>query len=381
MLRKHKIKIILSAIVTLLPMVLGLILWEKLPDTMTTHWGADGQADGFSSKAFAVFGLPILFLALHMLGLLPTLLDRKQKEQNAKALGMIFWIIPTVSWLANGIMYRAALGGEMDLPLLVLLLLGAMLIYMGNYLPKTKQNSTLGIKISWTLRNEENWNRTHRFSGKVWVIGGMLLPVAAFLPLSLMPWLAMGVLVAIAGIPIVYSYCIYRQHRERGIVYTARPKSRTERIVSRVSAVLLSLILVGIAVVMLTGEIRVDCADTALRVDATYWSAIEVDYADIDTVEYRKDLDVGVRTNGFGSARLSLGIFENREFGAYTLYAYAGATEFVVLTSGEKTLVIGMSRPEDTAALYQAIFEKVGGSYPKVYGDEGTHACTSQRAY
>lgn len=58
MLKKNKSRIIISSIIILLPMIFGLIMWDKLPDTMTTHWGADGNADGFSGKVFAVFGLP-----------------------------------------------------------------------------------------------------------------------------------------------------------------------------------------------------------------------------------------------------------------------------------------------------------------------------------
>ena len=112
MLKKNKLKVIVSSIVILLPMLFGLIMWDKLPDTMTTHWGADRNADGFSGKVFAVFGLPSIILVLHFVCLLFTLLDKKQKEQNLKALGMIFWILPIVSLFTNGIMYSAAFGKE-----------------------------------------------------------------------------------------------------------------------------------------------------------------------------------------------------------------------------------------------------------------------------
>ncbi len=61
MLKKNKSRIIISSIIILLPMIFGLIMWDKLPDTMTTHWGADGNADGFSGKVFAVFGLPATY--------------------------------------------------------------------------------------------------------------------------------------------------------------------------------------------------------------------------------------------------------------------------------------------------------------------------------
>ena len=78
--------------------------------------------------------------------------------------------MPGATWTGRsfyGIMYRAAFGKEFDLAFFMPAMLGVMFIFIGNYLPKVKQNRTLGIKISWALNNEENWNKTHRFGGKV----------------------------------------------------------------------------------------------------------------------------------------------------------------------------------------------------------------------
>lgn len=358
MLKKNKIKVIISSIIILLPMLFGIIMWNDLPDIMTTHWGADGNADGFGGKAFAVFGIPIVILIFHFVCLLFTALDKKQKNQNQKALGMVFWILPVISLFTNGIMYRAAFGKEFDLAFFMPALLGAMFIFMGNYLPKVKQNGTLGIKISWALNNEENWNKTHRFGGKVWVVGGLILLLSIFLPLTVRLWVLVCVIIAMAIIPVVYSYSIYKQHQKEGIIYVASPKSGAEKIAVRITAVIVPIIFIGVAILMFTGNIAVHCEDTALKINATYWTDLTVDYSEIDTIEYRKNLDVGVRTNGFGSAKLSMGIFQNDEFGSYTLYAYTGAKEFIVLTSDDRTLVIGMNDSKETQAIYDAMLEK-----------------------
>lgn len=235
-----------------------------------------------------------------------------------------------------------------------------MFIFIGNYLPKVKQNRTLGIKISWALNNEENWNKTHRFGGKVWVVGGLILLLSIFLPLKAMVSVVVCVIAALAIIPIVYSYSIYKQHQKAGIVYAEAPKSGAEKIALRITAVIVPIILLGVALLMFTGNIEVKCEDTALTINATYWTDVEINYSEIETVEYRKDLDVGVRTSGFGSPRLSMGIFQNDEFGSYTLYSYTGAKEHIVLTSDGKTLVIGMSDTKETQAIYEAMIEKVG---------------------
>ena len=360
MLKKNKLKVVISSIVTLLPILFGIIMWKDLPDVMTTHWGADGNADGFGPKALVVLGLPSIFLVLHLVCLLFTLFDKKQNEQNPKALGIIFWIIPVTSLFVNGIMYRTAFSKEFDFAFLIPTLVGVMFILIGNYLPKVKQNRTLGIKIFWTLNNEENWNKTHRLSGKVWVVLGLVMLFSNFLPPTAMVWVMVGAIAAMVLIPMAYSYYIYRQHQKEGIAYVTSPRSNGEKITIRISAVILPIILIGTAILMFTGNIVVHCEDTSLKINATYWTDLAVDYSEMDAIAYRKDLDVGVRTNGFSSVRLSMGIFQNEEFGSYTLYAYTGAKEFVVLTSGEKTLVIGMRDTKDTQEIYNTLMEKAG---------------------
>lgn len=359
MLRENKRKLFLSSAVILLPVLFGLIVWNRLPGTLITHWGADGNADRTAAKALAVFGLPLAYLIVHLICLWVTLRDGKQARQSPKALGMIFWILPVCSLLTSGMMYRAALGEALQITAIVPVLLGVLFVWIGNYLPKLRQNSTLGIKVCWTLGNEENWNRTHRFAGKVWVVGGLLLLLGALLPLGAMIWVMICVTAALGLAPIAYSYSIYRQHRKEGIAYTPAPRSRAEKITARITAVIVCVILLGTALLLFTGRLEVSCGDTALTIHATWWADLRLAYSEIDTVEYREDLDTGVRTNGFGSAKFSLGTFRNDEFGYYTLYAYTKATEFAVLTADGKTLVIGMEDAEKTREIYDGILARI----------------------
>lgn len=376
MIKKNRRQIILSSLVVLLPMLAGVLLWNDLPDRMVTHWGADGAADGFGAKGFAVFGVPCILLATHLLCVLLTLLDQKQKEQNAKALGMTFWIFPVVSLLTNGMMYQTALGKPFELETLMPVLLGVLFLMIGNYLPKVKQNQTLGIRISWTLHNEENWNKTHRLAGKIWVAAGLVLIGAGFLPLRVMAWAVCLAIAAMAVIPIAYSYGIYKQHQKQGIVYAAPPKTRAEKIVTGVATGFAAVLLLGVAVLMVTGDITTQCGDTSLSIKATYWPDAVVAYTEVNSVAYRTDLDVGVRTNGFGSPRLSMGTFRNDAFGSYTLYAYTGAKEYVVLTSDGETLVIGLRDAADTRALYETLKEKTGQCPGLAQTNDGLYACS-----
>ena len=87
--------------------------------------------------------------------------------------------------------------------------MGLLFIAIGNYLPKTKQSYTMGIKLPWTLASEENWNRTHRLAGFLWVLCGLFFIVTSFTGWSLAAFLIPIIVMVL--VPAVYSYLLYRR--------------------------------------------------------------------------------------------------------------------------------------------------------------------------
>ena len=359
MLKNHKGKLILSSVVILLPALLGALLWNRLPENMTTHWGGDGVADGWSSRAVAVFVMPLILLALHWLCLWITSKDRKNKDQSKKAFGMVFWISPLLSLFTSGITYATALGRDLQNDTLGLAFLGLIFVVIGNYLPKTKQNYTIGIKIKWALASEENWNATHRLAGKLWVAGGLGMMACIFLPIKLIPVVLPILLVVIAVIPMVYSWWYYRKQAQAGevpekAVMALPPWSRGVRtVVLAFTAVLL----VFVVVICFTGNIDVEYGTDRFTIQASYWDDLTVRYEDITCVGWEEDFSPGSRTFGFGSPRLSMGTSQNEDFGTYTLYAYTGCDAVAVLEVNGRYLVFGGKTEEQTIELYHQILE------------------------
>lgn len=210
--KKNKWKIIISSIVTLLPIVAGLILWDRLPDMVPSHWGPTGEVDGYSSKAFFVFGLPLIMVGMNLICTVATGLDPKHKNNDGKPLILVYGIIPALTILLSVVTYFSALGLPLPVVNLIVAAAGLMLVFIGNYLPKCKPSYTIGIKISWTLNSEKNWVATHRMAGKLWVICGALIILTALLPANLIIWFALPILVISVVIPFVYSYVYYKKY-------------------------------------------------------------------------------------------------------------------------------------------------------------------------
>lgn len=213
MIRTHKGKLLASSVLILLPILFGLLFWNRLPSKMPTHWGLDGTVDGWSSRGFAVFGLPLLVLAIHWLCLFFTAKDPGNQNQSRKVFELILWICPVISLFTGGMMYAAALGRELPVASACLLLVGLTFVVVGNYLPKCKQNHTIGIKVKWTLENEENWNATHRMAGRLWVVGGLLLMGCICLPETAILWVMLPLIFILALLPMAYSFWYHKKVR------------------------------------------------------------------------------------------------------------------------------------------------------------------------
>lgn len=216
MIKKNKWQLMISSIIILLPIVAGLLIWNYLPEQIAIHWGVDGEPDGWSGKSFAIFGLPLILLAVHWACVFFTSHDPKNKNQNSKVFNMVLWLLPVISLVICGLTYAVALGNDINIGMAVRILLGILFVIIGNYMPKCRQNHTIGIKVPWTLHDEENWNKTHRFAGRFWVFGGLLLLATIFVPLDNFVYVLLPLILLMAFAPMIYSYVYYRKQLKAG---------------------------------------------------------------------------------------------------------------------------------------------------------------------
>ena len=215
MLTKNKWMMLVTSLLILLPIAAGLILWEQLPEQLPIHWNAAGEVDGWCSKTQGVFLMPVVLLAVHWLCVLVTGQDPKNKDKNEKAKAMILWLIPVLSLVVNGMVYAYALNRDVNIQTLLPVFLGVVFLVIGNYLPKCSRNSTIGLKLPWTLNSDENWNATHRLTGKIWMSGGLVVAATVLLPANLSFWIMIAIGAVMVLVPAIYSYWFYKTHEEQ----------------------------------------------------------------------------------------------------------------------------------------------------------------------
>ncbi len=338
MFKKFKKTLIITSLLTLLPLPVQLLLGREWSVSM---------------------GIPLMMLATQWFCVFWTLKDPGNKNQNPKPMKTVLWILPILSILCCGIDYAFASGADFQIASILFLFLGAMFCVIGNYLPKVKMNSTMGIKVAWAYTSEENWNATHRFGGKAWFLGGFVMMLGAFLP---EPWDVTVVMISMFVfilLPIFYSYRYYKMQLARGDELKPFPKMANTK-AGKFSLIFVAAILIFTGVMMFTGDIEYQLMDNYFIVKADFYDDLVLTYDVIDSVIYRDTRVPGTRVWGFGSGRLLMGNFQNEEYGNYTRYTYTTAQANIIIHyNGDRVLVLGCETFLETMELYNALMEKL----------------------
>lgn len=216
---KNNFRVLLfSSVICLLPILLSLVYYNDLPAQIAVHWNNAGDPDSFVPKAVACFGLPLLLLAINLFS--KWFLYSDPKRENTSQAMQLFaaWTPPVLSLVLVPVTLFIAMGVNIPISLVASLLVGIVLLVCGNYLPKSRQNYTIGIKLPWTLDNADNWNKTHRLAGYLWMGGGVVFIIGAFIPENRTIWslfFSIAIVLLLLLVPLLYSYFLYKKSRKK----------------------------------------------------------------------------------------------------------------------------------------------------------------------
>ncbi|QLC86010.1 SdpI family protein [Priestia megaterium] len=199
--------------ITLLTLVAWLIALPNLPATMPIHWGANGEADGFATKINAmILTVGIMVLIYFIIAFVPRIDPRKENYKYfSKTYNIVLNAVLLLFFFVNMSTILQGLGYNVPMSYIAPIMAGLVFIIIGNYLQRVRSNYFMGIRTPWTLSNETVWKKTHRLSGKLFFIGGLLILISAFLPDGYKSVIMWGSIVLCVAIPYLYSYLAYKK--------------------------------------------------------------------------------------------------------------------------------------------------------------------------
>jgi uncharacterized membrane protein len=201
-------------IILLLPFLYIPFIWDKLPESVPTHWNAKGEIDDYSSRLFGTFLVPVMNIALYFLFLVLPKIDPRKK--NYPLFGNAYWYIRLTIASFMMVMFfitiNTAMGYLVLNPKIIIMLVLLLLAVLGNFMRTIRSNFFVGIRTPWTLDNPEVWKKTHEHSGRIWFYASLAcLLILIFIPEQYMMWVFIPFIILISVYPVVYSYLIFRK--------------------------------------------------------------------------------------------------------------------------------------------------------------------------
>lgn len=206
--------LIISSILIVAALLAGLLLWSQLPEQMASHWNVNDQVDGYISKFWGVFLMPLITLGMLVLFLVVPSIDplKANIAQFREAFNLFIVLIIGFMLYVHSLTLAWSLGyQDFKMSMAMLPFMGVLFIAVGFMLRKAKRNFFIGIRTPWTLSSDHVWDETHRLgailfmvSGGLAVIGGLFGGMVAF-------WLLFVPLIGSTLFLLVYSYVLYRR--------------------------------------------------------------------------------------------------------------------------------------------------------------------------
>jgi uncharacterized membrane protein len=194
--------------------VAGLLLWNRLPDPMASHWGPNDEVNGYISKFWGVFLLPLITLGMFLLFLIIPRIDplKANIAQSQDVFNLFIALIVAFMLYLYILTLRWNLGyTDFEMSKALLPAMGILFFFIGYMLRKAKRNFFIGIRTPWTLSSDYVWDETHRLGSVLFMVSGALAFIGSFFGGMLAFWFLFVPLIGSTLFTLVYSYVLYQR--------------------------------------------------------------------------------------------------------------------------------------------------------------------------
>ena len=194
-------------------LIAGLSLWNQLPDQMASHWNANDQVDGYISRFWGVFLMPLITLGMFVLFLVVPGIDplKANIEQFREAFNLFIALMVAFMLYVHGLTLAWSLGyQDFKMSAAMLPFMGILFIAIGYLLRQAKRNFFIGIRTPWTLSSDRVWDKTHRLGSVLFMVSGAFAILGGFFGGMTAVWLMFVPLIGSSLFLVIYSYILYR---------------------------------------------------------------------------------------------------------------------------------------------------------------------------
>ena len=198
--------------------LISIVAYPKLPDQVPTHWDLSGDVNGWSSRLWGAWMLPLIMAVVWLIMRAIPHIDPRGANY-AKFEGMYDWLVILVlafMLLMHAVVIMSATGRPVSMHTILMPAVGIFIAMIGLMLPRVHPNWFVGIRTPWTLTSDLSWERTHKIGGVLFVALGLLMIVTTLLAPTTAIWVLVIAAVGITIFLFAYSYRVWKEDPSKG---------------------------------------------------------------------------------------------------------------------------------------------------------------------
>lgn len=212
-----KLTTILVLILIAAAVIAGTLLWNQLPEQMASHWNVNDQVDGYMSKFWGVFLMPLISIGMLLLFLIIPNIDplKANIAQFRETFNIFIALIVAFMLYIHGLTLTWSLGYQgFQMSAAMLPFMGVLFIAVGHMLRRAKRNFFIGIRTPWTLSSDSVWDKTHQLGSILFMLSGAFAIAGSFFGGRIAFWLIFVPLIGSTLFLVIYSYVLYRNETQ-----------------------------------------------------------------------------------------------------------------------------------------------------------------------
>jgi len=201
---------LLSVCIIVATILLSVVTYSSLSSEIAIHW-TDGEVTGTAPKLLGVLLIPVIMIVIYLILSLLFRTDPRKENLSGKIKNITISTILFLLFSVHTTILAVGLGYNLDMNIVSGLIIGTVMMVLGNIMPQAKKNFIFGLRTPWTLSNDKVWAISNRFTGRIFFLAGFLIILSVIIIPQHNFVFTISLVLLVAVIGTIHSFVVYKR--------------------------------------------------------------------------------------------------------------------------------------------------------------------------
>lgn len=190
--------------------LLSILTYSNLSPEIAIHW-TNGEVNRTVPKLLGVLLIPAVMIVAYGILYLLFKTDPEKENLSNRIKNISISTVLLLLFSVHVAVLAVGLGYVLDMNIVAGLIIGTVVMILGNIMPQAKKNFIFGLRTPWTLSNDKVWAISNRFTGRIFLLAGFLILLSVIIIPQHNSIFTISLVLLVAIIGTFHSYLVYKR--------------------------------------------------------------------------------------------------------------------------------------------------------------------------